>query len=144
MALPIPEQETAHDNDKSRKKWRVLPGAPLAFCLNRPELYQDTATLAKWCEEQGAFDGLVVDQIREYFEHRMTTVRSLAALPLTRMDGTGEKIGVLNIHSELSGLLNAERVGKLFIPIIVPFRAMLIDLLDAWVRARALSPKGSG
>lgn len=87
-------------------------------------------TLAEWCESKGTFDGGVIKNIREYFADRSTTIRSLVALPLSRFDGSGETIGVLNIHSELPGLLNVERMERQFVPMIVPFQAMLVDLID--------------
>jgi hypothetical protein len=138
IALPVPIVEKVQRTGK----WRVLPGAPLAFCRNKPDGYQDMKTLAHWCETDGTFDDGIIEEIRGYFD-RSTTIRSLIALPLQRFDGSGETIGVLNIHSQLPGLLDVPRMEKQFVPMITPFQAILVDLLDildSTTRAVAVAP----
>lgn len=133
LALPVPIVEKVESTDK----WRVLPGAPMAFCQNRPDGYDDSKSLAQWCETDGTFDDGVIEEVRSYFVQRSRIIRSLIALPLTRFDGSDETIGVLNIHSGLPGLLNGTKMENQFVPIIAPLQAILIQLLDT--RARIAS-----
>jgi len=62
LVLPIPRTEKTVQG-----AWRVLPGAPLAFCRKRPNGYEDTATMATFCEVEGDFPPSVIQELRGYF-----------------------------------------------------------------------------
>lgn len=145
LALPVPALDSKMSADGQR--WRVLPGAPLAFvkATEGPaplvDLYADTATLGRWCREHGDFSPSVVSEIEDYFcGEAGQRVRSFASLPIRRPDKTSSLIGVLNIHANRTGLLRsiaiqlqggggaapAEQFGFL----VAPLLSILAQLLD--------------
>jgi len=111
LALPIPALDATRGVGG---KWRVLPGAPLAFVkaqqIEAPivDLYADTSTLGKWCRDTGDFSPTVVQDLEGYFSGEAgARVRGFASLPLRRHGGDQSIIGVLNIHANRADLLRS-------------------------------------
>jgi len=130
IALPIPKTVEVDD------RWKVFPGAPLAFVSKEPDSYGDSRTLASWCLEYGDFTYEVIDQVRQYFS--ASHVRSFVSIPLfeTAADGSDQRdhdpVAVLNIHATRPGLLRGrtEPLGH-FVQIMRPFQLFLGQLLKA-------------
>lgn len=128
LALPIPVLP------KNGEKYKVLPGAPLAFVERVASCYADARELHKWCGEKGDFSESVRDKIREYFqgaEH----IGSFLSVPL--VDQEECPYGVLNVHANLPNLLGDgtshtglnSPLGQ-FVAITEPLVAMLVKLLS--------------
>jgi len=130
LALPVPHVRKTED-----QKWRVLPGAPLAFCQEAIDGYGDTGTLGSWCREQGFSHG-VAQEVEAYFRERSSTVRSFISLPIVRFDESAEVLGVLNIHRNQPNLLKEKQPAEQFEPLTVPFVAILVQLLDLLNKSR--------
>jgi len=111
------------------------PGAPFAFIRNALDGYSDTNTLGEWCKNQGDFSGDIIAELEAYFATRSATVRSFVSLPVSRFENRELKLGVLNIHSDRAGMLNARQLSEQFAPLIIPFQAILVQLLDLLDRA---------
>ncbi len=130
IALPIPKKTKIGD------KYKVLPGAPIAFADRAPDLYTDATLLPDWCRKHGDFTREVIDSVEEFF--RGSPVRSFISIPLFPIaddggdDTTFEPFAILNIHSSRPGLLK-ERGEPLahFIHTIHPFQVFLVRLLFA-------------
>jgi hypothetical protein len=63
LSLPVPHQI----RDEQSKRWRVLPGAPMAFCSGNLEAYIDAETVGAWCRQQGDFPESVAAAVDTYF-----------------------------------------------------------------------------
>jgi len=124
LALPIPKVQKTTDG-----KWRVLPGAPLAFCQGAIDGYGDTSTLGEWCRNQGFSHG-IAQAVEGYFRERSSTVKSFLSLPIKRFDDDTEIVGVLNIHRDRPNLLREKQPAEQFEPLVAPFQAILVQLLD--------------
>ena len=99
LALAIPKMFQTPQG-----RWRVLPGAPMAFCTGKLAAYVDTHTLHTWCEEEGDFPQSIAAQIEEYFKsERAQRARSFISIPLKAFEG--ETVGILNIHRNQTGIL---------------------------------------
>jgi hypothetical protein len=125
LALPIPNVTRT-----SEGKWRVLPGAPLAFCEGGIDGYADTLTLEDWCREHCDFSSSIAHDVQVYFSERAAHIRSFVSLPLTRFDEESSVIGILNIHRSEPGLLNEKKPAEQFEPLVAPFHGILLQLLD--------------
>lgn len=134
LVLPIP------NSIRSEKGYRVLPGAPLAFALRRLDAYANTQDMAKWCEREGDFSKTVCAELADYFsEQSDSKIRSLVSYPIEFMQEE-EPLGVLNLHSDGTELLGAQRALEAFVPLINPFTGLLAALL---AKLRELPPAGS-
>lgn len=137
MVLPIPRRvKSAYAHDR----YRVLPGAPLAFCTGDLVGYADTGTLAGWCEAEGVFTPDQVHEVRAYFEPRDGQhIRSLLSVPLPPSDGQtgGARIGVVNVHRDQRGMLQDRSPATHLVPLLQPVLMMLRDLCHAYRLATA-------
>jgi len=128
VALPVISDGSARSTDG--KRWRLLPGAPLAFFEQKPNAYNDTSEIGKWCRERGDFSESICQQVERYFSSPVArqAMRSFASLPVTsRLDNV--RLGVLNLHSSRANLLFGEGAPSQFFPLTQPFIAMLADLV---------------
>ena len=127
FALPIPKTAMLHH------KYRVLPGAPVAFVDREFDVYADTNRLASWCETQGDFTKDVIKRLERFFEEN-SQVRSFVSIPLfARAKRDEDPFAVLNIHSDQPNLLTAEGNPESpivhFAPIVMPIQIILVKLL---------------
>ena len=97
IALPVPRVPKAASG-----RWRVLPGAPLAFVGEGVDGYADVSTLRAWFDESADFPGSVRDEVVDYFAGPGAASRSFVS---RRLRWGGEKLGVLNLHANLPNLL---------------------------------------
>lgn len=136
LALPIWKRDQVSLPPDYRVRWRVLPGAPVAFLIRQASHFVAAADLIRWCEEHGDFNEEVKARLREYFRPDATpAVGSFIALPILGNDLTAEPIAVVNIHRAERGLLTeSESAQELFVPIVQPIQLML------WKLLRALAP----
>jgi hypothetical protein len=122
LALPIPPSIRSEDG----RRWRLLPGAPLAFITGNMELYTDTSTLGQWCRTYGDFSETVCAEVESYFGSSTgMRIRSFVSFPLADADN----IGVVNIHRDQPGLLGEKEPAKQFLPLMRPFRQLCLSLL---------------
>jgi hypothetical protein len=122
LAVPITQKNT------TGRRWRVLPGAPMAFCTGNLAAYADTLTMGNWCRDEGDFPESTAEEIDAYFgSDRARRIRSLISIPLKSPDAT---VGVLNIHRSQPGLLAEKEPAQQFVPLISPLNFILIRLLD--------------
>jgi hypothetical protein len=129
MALPIPKQLWSSDG----KRLRVLPGAPLAFCQGQLDGYEDTLRLGDWCRKEEISE-TVAQQVDRYFGGDTgKRVRSFISLPLRALDNNETIVGVMNIHRNKPGLLSGKAPAEQFEPLVGPFQAMVVHLLEILV-----------
>ena len=78
VALPIPAITKADDG-----RWKVLPGAPLAWVTGRIDGYADAHTIGEWFEKFGDFPPSIKAQVVHYLTKGAGTVsRSFVSRPL--------------------------------------------------------------
>jgi hypothetical protein len=124
FALPVPVKSKAGD------RYIVLPGAPLAFIENRPDVHEDFSRLRQWCEQNGDFTQSVKDELSDYLASQVGHMQSFISIPLSLP--TKSPFAILNVHSRRTGLLrdHPDAVQQ-FVVIIKPLQAILIKLLLA-------------
>ncbi|MGB8412361.1 MAG: hypothetical protein WCE23_06000 [Candidatus Binatus sp.] len=84
LALGVPHET----HDPSGRRWRVLPGAPMAFCSGGLALYVDTRTLGEWCRTEGDFPPSTATAVEEYFnDSRSASDRSFVSIPIKPLEG---------------------------------------------------------
>ncbi|HEX7051971.1 MAG TPA: hypothetical protein VF188_17315 [Longimicrobiales bacterium] len=137
LALPLLERAHVSLPPEYRLRWRILPGAPIAFHLRQASHFVNAADLLTWCEENGMFTREVKMRLAEYFRpDAAPMVGSFISLPLLGTDPEAEPIGVLNIHRSDRGLLKeVESAAEHFVPIVRPLQLMLWKLLAALRKA---------
>src|SRR5688572_13167508 len=92
--------------------------------------YADTSTLGRWCRERADFTPSVIGELEDYFSQNGAgkAVRSFVSFSLFR---GGEPFGVLNVHSDATGILGIDRQEKFTIfesmvtPLLLDFATML-------------------
>ncbi len=125
FALPLPENYRSDNGER----YRILPGAPMAFELNQMSIYPETNKLAHWCRENGDFSPSLCDTVEAYFSSDAAQkIKSFASMPLCGI-GNYNKIGVLNIHRDTPGLLEEKEPVKQFFPLMQPFLLLLVELI---------------
>jgi hypothetical protein len=126
LALPVPRE--IYGKDKKRR--RVVPGAPLAFCEGTLSGFDDLRSLAQWCRDEGDFSQSVILEMEQYFnETARPWIRSFISIPLSSPSDDRPKRGVLNIHSNKTGLLQEKEPSAHFVPLLRPFQSILLRLL---------------
>jgi len=125
LVLPIPRTEKTVQG-----AWRVLPGAPLAFCRKRPNGYEDTATMATFCEVEGDFPPSVIQELRGYFgEPQSQGIKSLVSLPVLSPRDS-ECLGIVNIHRDRPNILKQPDAQALFFGVMGPFCVLVAYLIE--------------
>jgi hypothetical protein len=140
IALPVPVQTRTEDGSR----WRVLPGAPLAFCEAQIFLYHNPGKLSDWCREHGDFQPSVIQMMDEYFQRDPgRSIGSFVSIPLPSDSAELHlnQIGVLNIHCNKPGLLEQREPGKYLWPLIVPFRTILTDMVRMFAESQGIEFK---
>jgi hypothetical protein len=134
FCLPVPKETQING------RWRVLPGAAMAFVKARGspdepvfDAYADTKSLGVFCRAQKEFPESVVREIEEYYssEEVGSRVRSFVSLAL----GSSTPI-VINIHAATTGILrqdieqSGQRSGptKQFVYLVEPLLLMVLEL----------------
>lgn len=141
MALPVP-QDAKRDG-----RWQVLPGAPKAFLTERVDGYDNAATLAEWCSQNGDFRPSVIDELRLYFSDGAGRgVGSFISRPLLTLDG--ERLGVLNLHSNQPDILGDfdERMPAfqaMLTPIFLELEAAIEVLIKAEAAGRSIATRST-
>jgi hypothetical protein len=134
MALPVPHEAQGGDG-----RWKVLPGAPLAFVGEGTDGYADVAQLRDWFDKDADFSPSVRDEVITYFSGEGSMSRSFVS---RRLSFGGANLGVLNLHSNrpnLLGLLGDETGGAESVSRREEFFALMTPLLRELECAVALS-----
>ena len=130
FALPVPLSHRTKDE----KRWKVLPGAPLAFCTNEIRGCINTQELTEWCRKSGDFSPSIIAELEAYFNSdEGRDIRSFVSIPLT-LNEQSEPLGVLNIHSNMPDLLAAREPERHLWPLFSPYQLVLTDLIEVWIR----------
>lgn len=129
IALPVPEEPRNPDTDK----WRILPGAPMAFHKERMDAekgfdgYDDISTLPEFCRKSCELPG-VVNEVSAYFSGLDDTIRSFRSIAVPY--GVNESpLAVLNIHANQTDVLGGEEQITYFLDLVGPFTVKLERLL---------------
>lgn len=139
LALAIPTEIRT----PSSGRWRVLPGAPIAFSDKEKvmDLFSDTSTFDNWFRESGDFSPSVEQSIKEYFSSdEGKKIKSFISIPIDSLMEDDYPIGVLNIHRDSTNLLADEDRARLFLPLVAPFINLLAELLIALEDQKGKSP----
>ena len=139
IALPVPRTarhpvrvRTGTRGKRRVEKWKVLPGAPMAFYERRAEFYADTDELIRWCEEEGTFDEVVLGDLQSYFTLEAPPyIGSLAAAAIPLGSPLEiEPIGVVNLHRRAPGMLKERtQSAETFVQTSSPLLFLLYRLL---------------
>lgn len=104
LALPVPRVTKSPDG-----RWKVLPGAPLAFVGDGVDGYADTRSIGKWFDDAADFPRSVRDDVASYFSGIGNVSRSFVS---RRLLSGSDGIGVLNLHCNLPNLLGVREGGS--------------------------------
>jgi hypothetical protein len=116
FALPV---ENASDTGD---RFKLLPGAPYAFALERAAVISDTSALGDYFNNDGKYvDVAVKEEQMLYFQ--TYRFKSFAALPMKR---EGEMVGVLNVQSNKVNIMgNGNENQKLVTDLLDPLKQAL-------------------
>ena len=134
IALPVPDQQR-----DSKGRYKVLPGAPLAFATRKVDGYRDSQSLLQWCRERGDFQPSVLDRLQDYFSPGGAgqAVRSFVSRPLSEDDAP---FGVLNLHADRPDILGpAPERREVFLGMLTPFVNDLTSALLLLIEAECNS-----
>lgn len=133
IALPIPLPDDERDPARTGEtfsRWKVLPGAPMAFVRGELEVYTDADDMVNWCHQHGAFDPAVIAGIQAHFSQPgQHGIVSFASFPVYLSGPRRTALGVLNVHRNTRGMLREQNLAAQFAALLDPFRAILADLL---------------
>ncbi|MBK9586564.1 MAG: hypothetical protein KA099_08565 [Alphaproteobacteria bacterium] len=125
LALPVPFEAIS----SKTRKFKALPGAPLAVALNSPNLYADASTVADWVKTEGDFNETIEAEIRDYFSIGLgKDIKSFCSIPLV-CDGA-EPIAVLNLHKNATEMFSRKDQFAIYTKIMQPFLSMLAELVN--------------
>jgi hypothetical protein len=134
FCLPVPQPSTRNDLSSSPYS-NVLPGAPQAFFYRAAVAFPDYSHIRSVLDGVGDFSPSLKSEIVSYFATDMiSTVKSFVSLPLFPPRGqprAAHPIGVLSIHRNEPGILT-NGFTDMFVPLSVPFRAALTEVLSRW------------
>jgi hypothetical protein len=132
LALPLPVTAQTETG-----RYRVLPGAPIAYFTRQADGFTDTDDLRRWCDTEGDFTNAVKDELQNYF--RDAAFRSFLSIPLfASPEATDqlneEPMAILNIHCDRVGLLAHQgEPASHFVSVIRQFQLDLAKLLRKFV-----------
>jgi len=136
FALGIPNRAKAERlrPGECELRYRVLPGAPRAFCDREADIYENTNRIREWCERYGDFTDDVKDAVETYFETGPgANIGSFVSIPLFHPEDLkheADPVGVLNIHSNAFNLLKGRsKAFRNFVAIAQPLQILLSKLL---------------
>jgi len=136
FALPVPLIPKAHG------RYKVLPGAPLAFIENRPDIHDSFSRLRKWCDDFGDFSQSVKEELSGYLAAQNAHMRSFVSIPLALPNQA--PFAVLNLHSVRTGMLrNHPDAAEQFVMIVKPMQMILVKLLIAHGTCQRRIPSGA-
>ena len=131
FVLPVPQTIKSDVGDR----YRVLPGAPLAYASNEMNIYKNTNSLKRWCEENGDFSPTVCAKVGDYFaSDKAEGLTSFISIPLGLDSDEKDTLGVINIHRNLEDILSGEENAELFRFLLTPFICLLIKLIGSMDR----------
>jgi hypothetical protein len=129
LAVPLPVTAQTETG-----RYRVLPGAPMAYFSRQAEGFTDTDDLRRWCDTEGDFTNAVKDELQNYFNDAV--FRSFLSVPLfASPEGTDQltedPMAILNIHCDRVGLLAHQgEPASHFVSVIRQFQLDLAKLLQ--------------
>jgi hypothetical protein len=144
LVLPVPMRYSPQHGHLA------FPGAPTAFCRKSMDVCPNVLDLPDRVELEGVLPKTHSDTMRTYFEERAQHIQSFISIPLFASHNINEPCGVVNINSNITGLLREKARQEAILPNL---RALLwnlpemIDELDKLqqqsrsVRSRSRSKK---
>ncbi|HEU0300487.1 MAG TPA: hypothetical protein VFR37_13550 [Longimicrobium sp.] len=127
LALPVPKRRFIQAGGREYRC--VLPGAPFAWTERTTVAYASQAELLEWCVRECAFPEPVLNSLRDYFRGAGHPVQSFVSLPLLTPNGDAP-LGVLNVHSDRLGLLEARPPDEKLHALLKPLLALVVDMLE--------------
>ncbi|MFL5386654.1 MAG: hypothetical protein ACJ8GN_29490, partial [Longimicrobiaceae bacterium] len=127
LALPVPRRRYVQAGGREFRC--VLPGAPFAWTERTTVTYASQDELLEWCKSECAFPDEVLAAMREYLRGRGRGVQSFVSLPLAAPEHE-EPLGVLNVHSDRSGLLEARPPDEKLHALLKPLLSLVVDMLE--------------
>lgn len=129
--------------DSTNKRMQNLPGAPKAVEKDKPQWILNTQDIAGICQNEGHFDGEVLEKIKKYYRED-SKARSIISMPLKRVssDDSHSLVGVINIYRNRKFLLRNEIRAMQFACFLEPFNSLLCRALSVYEEAYdVLEPK---
>ena len=127
LALPVPRRRFVVAGGQEFRC--VLPGAPFAWTERTTVAYASQEELLEWCRGECAFPDEVHAAMREYLRGRGHGVQSFVSFPLTAPERE-DPLGVLNVHSDRPGLLEARPPDEKFHALLKPLLSLVVDMLE--------------
>ena len=119
ICLPVPQ--ATHNKDG---RWIALPGAPMTFLDEHPNIHQNLTDFVRDCREFGDFRPSTVDSVAKYFKSDGGAIQSFASY---KIGGTA----VLNIDCSETRLLGEEMdFITTFSALLLPTQLLLAELVD--------------
>ena len=148
LALAIPWRHLANHRipGENRMRYRVVPGAPIAFVTRSVSQITDTFEIDTWCEQNTLLTTDEITPIVKYFEEDIGSLLrsfvSIALMPSYLPElGFHDPIGVLNIDCNEVGILSAGgETLEQFVTAVTPLRVILSKLLVALGEEEARRP----
>ena len=141
LCLPVPIEARRMGLEKP---WRVLPGAPKAYCPEGGfhDVCLSVESMLRWCREQTE---LPPDALREMELHfsaaESAGVQSFLSVRLPTRSESQPSSGVVNLHRQTPGILkNRLEAAAMFVNVSYPFYVLLTRLLDQLDRASRPTP----
>ncbi|HEX2079348.1 MAG TPA: hypothetical protein VHG08_16600 [Longimicrobium sp.] len=127
LALPVPRRRFIQAGGREYRC--VLPGAPFAWTERMTVAYASQEELLEWCTRECALPEPVANSLRNYLRGAGHAVQSLVSLPLLALNAD-IPIGVLNVHSDRPGLLEARRPDEKLHALLKPLLTLVVDMLE--------------
>jgi len=136
VVLPLPKGPyEIFDEKNSLIKFRVFPGAPWSFIFSEFASFGRIEDFLEWLNTKSTANIEDIQGLRNYFFGPSGLhIRSFCSVPISRRSSGSDKsaniepIGVLNIHSNMNGLL-ADNGSTFFAPLLEPFLILLAALI---------------
>lgn len=140
FALDIPREFGSRE-----KRWRALPGAPIAFSRRAFEYFHPAVSIREWFDTFGDFAPSTKGTVAEYFEQN-AEIAGFMSLPLYvpsaefREATERDVIGVLNIHWSGADMLATAKSARKFSETLYPFRVLLAEQMIKILSDGAIAP----
>jgi hypothetical protein len=135
LALVIPRKPYADfpKPGESHRRFRITPGAPVAFVLRTFSQMPDTAKVRDWCDTETILNNDEVSDVEHYFEQGQgSDCKSFASIALHAPGAdplNEDPVAVLNLDSQARDMLRGSREVVLqYMRVTTPFQLLLAVL----------------
>lgn len=136
LCLPLPKDKQATRDKMLNARYSVMPGAPWAYVHKEFVGFPTIQMLDEWLDTTSSLDTKTMEDLRLYFKTgEGRNIHSFISMPLLDVGNKELAVGVLNLHSDRTGLLE-EKGAERFSPLLEPFRLLLSILIAVREQAR--------